>query len=721
MDKTQKQAWYKRFQFLDMFGVPIRFHIHHQPEYSTGISICLSFVIIFGLVSSAFTLLINALNDSKISFLETTALATNEILNLDSTNFTMSVKFLDSQFDQLNSFYSVSFQQVISTSSSTSKVIELGVQECSSSNFAIHSGEVNSDLLKNIFCPKTLSYSLSKDEKAYIRISIQKCQNSTDSSIKCASPEAITDYFAEATNNSPYPVSLYFTNNILDMLSSTPNVRYLKRIDISIPGGDLARQSNFYFYEEIVTAESNVLNKLKKGMKVQNSFRLEERTVEQTLYSQGNSYLQINFKKSEFDKQYLRSFTQLADIVSFLGGLAKALVIIGSAFAIPYNEFYYNLMISNEIYEFESRPKMHYQKTSVSPKRGKVKKHLTLADLEKKKTGVKQPDDDPTTPTANRRQIHRSKVQQYQPFFERLLNGHNRLNYRIREVIKSLFCCFKMKNYKIKRDLYQQATQKLRKDVDVITVLKKLQDIDKLKQLLLTQNQLELFNYKKPLRIEYLSQFKMLDQIPLIGRRSQRQSSETPKKQSMYLQDRQFDKVDQFEALFEAYKAAKKESNPLDQKLVEMLGPDLLNIFSKLDKEYESDMEIIARRSQIFGRPEASEEENTPRRAKSKFLVTRDEESPPKNVDDMDFKLYSPKELELMISPGRIDISPTSPDIYSVRDDSVPIITNSNYQQSPNTYLPAINLRKSEFVDEIDDASNLPEIPKSVKFSKKKK
>ena len=63
--------------------------------------------------------------------------------------------------------------------------------------------------------------------------------------------------------------------------------------------------------------------------------------------------------------------------------------------------------------------------------------------------------------------------------------------------LKGLFPCFKLS---YKEELFKKSEKIYEREVDYIDVLKKLQDIDKLKQVLLNHNQLILFNFlSKPM------------------------------------------------------------------------------------------------------------------------------------------------------------------------------------------------------------------------------
>ena len=56
-------------------------------------------------------------------------------------------------------------------------------------------------------------------------------------------------------------------------------------------------------------------------------------------------------------------------------------------------------------------------------------------------------------------------------------------------------CCFISNNLKLKNELYEKALKKTNNYLDIVTYLKKMQEIDILKYLVLDKDQVKLFNF----------------------------------------------------------------------------------------------------------------------------------------------------------------------------------------------------------------------------------
>jgi len=615
MPETSKSRSFMDYiKSADLFGVPIQLHVHKETNYKTFFGALLSFCVIFGLLGTACSMLYSALYHSNLNFLSSRALSRSSVLELDENKFVMALSMTDTAFTLDESYFMIDFVLVATTAPNSEITESLGATKCSKEYLQLHAQNFSGIDTENLLCPKRTDFSVKSKNAQYVQVSLKKCQNMTDSPIVCASQEELNDYFDDPKNIKPISTSLYFTNNLLDMLNDSPNVSYLKKLDLKLPGGNLGRQTDLYFVDQIVSVESSIFSYLKHSIDVENTFTFDEMINDQILYSADGSFMEINFKKSEYQREYSLSFTRVSDILAFIGGFAKALMIIGSAVALPYNQFYYNLAISNEIYQFDSRPKNFYQKTmkkagKFARKFSKTFRNLDNFDLNKEPNQDEASGDQtPVNENQNRRLIQNEKVQKYHPFFESLLKRHHKLDYTIKELFKGLFFCCKKRNLRIKYDLYCQAEDRLKKDIDVITILKKLQDVDKLKQLLLNDEQLELFNYKRPLNIEYLGQLNRISQIPLVNKRKNQNQDSGGKEQlvpkrSFYLHDRTLDTAEQFKILFDAFQIISKDSsNPVNQKLTQMLGADLLKIFEKLDQDYQSEIAALDdRKSLLYG------------------------------------------------------------------------------------------------------------------------
>ena len=597
--------WLNRLRSVDLFGAPIHFHIHQHTQHKSILGGILSLIVIFTITTITVTLIVNTVSNPNEGFLSATILADTNTLELNSSNFIFAVEVNNTIISKENSLYSITFQEVI-TSNGVTLTQSLGTVKCTQDYLINHVPEIPNINSRNMFCPKVWHYPIEGNAIRYIQMQVNKCQNSTNSVIVCAPSDQIDTYFNDPKNIASFPISIHLTNHLTNLYEhKDPHVTYLKTLSFMMPGGYIGRHSDMFLLEEKIGFAESVFNYLENNKEEETLFTLQDNTVDQIVYAAQGSFFELNIKKNNLQKKWERSYVSIEETLAFLGGLSRTLMIIASVIAIPYNRFYYNLAISNEIYQFESRPKAFYQKTMRNLPWKKPSK--TFANIDAFNSNQDQFVEESSV-ASNEKQNHRliqnEKISYYHPFFESLLFRHYKLNYRISELFRGFFCC-KRRNFKIKHDLYRQASERLRKDVDLITILKKLQDIDKLKQLLLTRDQLELFNYKRPLKMEYLGQLRLINQVPSVSRR-QKSLENTPKEDlvnrfSLYLHERPLETVEQFKVLFESYKElAKDSSNNINVKLMGMLGPDLLKIFQKIDDDYQRNVANMSRKSSFI-------------------------------------------------------------------------------------------------------------------------
>ena len=98
----------------------------------------------------------------------------------------------------------------------------------------------------------------------------------------------------------------------------------------------------------------------------------------------------------------------------------------------------------------------------------------------------------------NNSQVKENDFEEYRKFNDKTNNiNFNLLNYFFLKV-KDLFCCSKS----LKEKLFLKAHQIYDQEIDLVKILQRIQDIEKLKYLLLTEKQMALFNFlEKPLII----------------------------------------------------------------------------------------------------------------------------------------------------------------------------------------------------------------------------
>ena len=139
---------------------------------------------------------------------------------------------------------------------------------------------------------------------------------------------------------------------------------------------------------------------------------------------------------------------------------------------------------------------------------------------------------------------------------------------------KKLFCLFKKSSKKEK--LFTTAENEIADELDIIKILKKLQDIEKLKRILLNEDQLYLFNLlSKPMIIHENSSKQENDQ----DKNAQDKRFKFTLKNNLNLEKKK---------LLNIYKCVKEKENDsqIDKKLIKLLDEDVM-CFLKNEKLIE--------------------------------------------------------------------------------------------------------------------------------------
>ncbi|EWS74770.1 small GTP-binding domain protein (macronuclear) [Tetrahymena thermophila SB210] len=154
--------------------------------------------------------------------------------------------------------------------------------------------------------------------------------------------------------------------------------------------------------------------------------------------------------------------------------------------------------------------------------------------------------------------------------FKQLMDKHTKtMKISAWEYFKSFI--FPSSEYKRKKKIIQYSVDKLYYNLDIFNILKKFIEVEKLKRLLLDQDQQKLFDYLP----------KPTIQQDLVLKQEIKESWDQKNKEiDLLYQDNRSD-LQKANDAFQAYQKIIKKSNctKLDQKLIDLLDPNLLKIF----------------------------------------------------------------------------------------------------------------------------------------------
>lgn len=157
--------------------------------------------------------------------------------------------------------------------------------------------------------------------------------------------------------------------------------------------------------------------------------------------------------------------------------------------------------------------------------------------------------------------------------------------YKLLESIKYLFeCCFRKKEskevFKVQQNLREKAFCEIYKEVDIINLLKKLKQIDKIKALLLNHEQRNLFDCNKKTLISE-NQHLTNSTLKFLRKIKSRKFSASRKKIDKFQEN--FKEIKSYYDAFWVLKSDNSEKNAkFNEKILNAMDPELVKIFQSV-------------------------------------------------------------------------------------------------------------------------------------------
>ncbi|CAD8157108.1 unnamed protein product [Paramecium pentaurelia] len=377
-------------------------------------------------------------------------------------------------------------------------------------------------------------------------------------------------------------------------------------------------------------------------------------SIQDTKLSQISSNIQSNNIISQFiirlaqsEDIYKKQYYKFDELISYVGGITKFIVLVFGYFITKYNKTGLQIMLANDLYQFDipetKKGELTFSfQTLVTQILDNIKqiediaskfkigaiKILTLGRFTKaisKTTGSQQLisagseclitnqsvskrnallTDDAIIKTEQIESVKQSNVTQYvnssnldfykNNFLEQIINiiltGDKKLKYSLVIIIKYL-TCWRFSNIgQHNKKILKQSKSMIQKDMDILVIIQKLQEMEKLKHLLLNKEQLKVFNCL-PKPIVGSSRFTGNESFQgMTGQFDKQSLTLTFKKKKLFETRHQYNTSKKLRKLYSAYESIKLSNNVksdfeklMNQKLIDVLEPPtLLHSFSSL-------------------------------------------------------------------------------------------------------------------------------------------
>ncbi|CAD8135134.1 unnamed protein product [Paramecium octaurelia] len=487
----------------DYFALQPQLRIQKQKKFSTFvgafITCCIITICVIQLISQIQDIF--ARNHPNVITSEFQLFNTDEY-QLHPHNYTVAIALLDSKLQPIqgqNQYFNISImnckRQRYLNETNGQRISKLDcyyyqVEECKDEHFPndFQQQYFKSFNKSGLYCAKSkdwnerpirLQGTPQSDLFQYIDVFISKCKNTTEFQ-NCSSNEQINsklsgNYLVIHTSDSLTKMQEY-ENSFENIISA-----------------------QYYFYSVSITktmlSQLKLIEVISDGglLTTQNEkdFSFQQLTVKETSEMYNNEYIfKYGIIIDQRMAQYTRTYQKLQNAFSSIGGLFQMLSLVSQIFLNPFTSFLTEIEMANEYFRFESN------------KKGK-------GTLNKKQTNFFIPQnqcqeivEDELPNTSGRMQKEKQKQIIQTNRLENSIDIQKFLNYQqlhqkmSKQVIFQLtICCNRQKKKQI-----HYAIDKVMSKLDVSFIIQKLQELDKLKYLLLSNDQINLFNYiPKPL------------------------------------------------------------------------------------------------------------------------------------------------------------------------------------------------------------------------------
>ncbi|CAK79082.1 unnamed protein product (macronuclear) [Paramecium tetraurelia] len=531
-----------------MFGQPVSLkfngHSKHQTEVG-GIASIATITVVFLFFSSN---ILSFINKGELSAIVVNNFEeTPEIISLTGER-TFAVGFDNITQAQ---YFNITLQQMYDRPQYLLRTIEnqivtnatlIPIGKCLPEHFQLANGNTLQNYLKDhFFCleqNQQLYFGQNQSKKYEVHLIISKCQNNQSVCI----PDQQLD-------GQVFNVQLIFQNQVVNPMDVSEQYiqTYLDdTYSIKFVPNTLSKEQELLITQyDLNNDDSLIYQNVHKSQ----AYAVDSRDSKQIVNIDNDVYASFIFKKNKLKYTVNRSYQKITDLLARLGGFLKiSFFILGFVIQI-YNRLQLYLILANKIYEFsfDSVKEREFQEkqfealnSAIQSKMSKTniqnineegsQQKLPISRVMQKSNSIKSkqnsysllPFSSQHIPVysneTNKKQIiteeeciisanlidhhiHLAKkfnclsgLDYFQKQINQIINRSQPLNLTIRIFLNHL-CCSKLFNSNINVKLYRKSMKEISNHLDVYYILQKLEELNKLKTILLSPQQLLVFNF----------------------------------------------------------------------------------------------------------------------------------------------------------------------------------------------------------------------------------
>ncbi|CAK75905.1 unnamed protein product (macronuclear) [Paramecium tetraurelia] len=611
----------------DNFGVPLSLNINKQQEYKSVcggvLSVMMTVVLIYILVSG----LIGVFNrDTYTIEVQQLQDMDPDLKEMNSNNFMFAIKldnpFTD-YFPNLNkTAFNISMNQVyIETTSNGKRTKRITksymLESCTTNHFPSINFEefhqVENQLSHYLCLPKDyqlwLQGTYSSNIMQFPKLSVSLCKSEN-----CYSDSEIM----ELSKNASVMVSLStIIQSAIFMANQTdyPLYQYLNSDFFLATNFDAESTADIFFESNRIVNQNSIF-----------SFYVDDETIDywvfpiysyreiKTFNNVPSSLFSVNFRLSQEFQQTTKKVNTIDQFLSYFGGMLKIISSIFGIVALQYNQMGLRLSLANSLYQFnvpqkkDGRIEFSYDKllsyiqrqlNKVDETINKLKNHtINLVKMNKITRAITlKHQSNPTQQSEKKSSIlidqplHHDDIQRQassllevkesflKDLFNEIFEQRNKLKLGINFFFYQLLCCTCVEKIRVTRKMLQQCENVILQDLDIVNILQKLQQIEKLKQALLEKDQIKVFNYtpKPIINVEPNYKFNHNQE----GDPNFLFSQANKHKHNRLIRSKNYHNPKKMVKIYNSYSKLKDSSEVVNSRIIYLMGPAMEQIFNK--------------------------------------------------------------------------------------------------------------------------------------------
>ncbi|CAD8057518.1 unnamed protein product [Paramecium primaurelia] len=379
-------------------------------------------------------------------------------------------------------------------------------------------------------------------------------------------------------------------------------------------------KADIFFKNNKIIAENSILSLYKEEERKDFwSFQIYNQREFREYHDYPSVLFSLNFRISQDYEQNKKTAETIDSFLSYFGGILKIISTIFGLIALSYNEMGLKISLANHLYQFNIPKKKNgkfefsYDKllnviqaslNRVSDLQQKLKQHTkTLV-----KTSMvmrvwnsqkfqnpnishqqSQQRDYVETPQIDQLQFQKyvEQLQDYKGnFLQRLVTTFNSTRHDLRLgvnfILFEFLWCTCCEQVEITKKMLGQCKMVIDRDLDIVHLLQKIQEIDKLKSIILEKDQIKVFSYtpKPIININPTYQHQPIEDAKRIDL-FQQLNLQKPK-HKIRRQNYSLNKPKRLMKIYDSYSRLKQQhNNKKNQRIIQLLGPTIEMIFQK--------------------------------------------------------------------------------------------------------------------------------------------